>query len=159
MKRFSLNLREQKYIIRKVKQFDMGNPVMKKMAILWGLIAVLAGCNKPARTPAHYLPPSQYDMAIENLSITTNQLDAISKEKDLFIQALESFEQQKNKYGYLMDINGIQKQMQQFADWHKDITSRETNLEVRHSLNVFAAHNQVIKRKMTDPNPIEQAIP
>ncbi|MGD0078577.1 MAG: hypothetical protein ABSB91_08135, partial [Sedimentisphaerales bacterium] len=33
---------------------------------------------------------------------------------------------------------------------------RERNMEVQHALNVFAAHNQVIKRKMTDPN---QAIP
>ena len=132
---------------------------MKKLAIVVGSFFILAGCNNPAQNPAYNPSATQYDMAIENLSKTTNQLDAIRKEKDLFVKALESFEQQKNTYGYLMNINGIQKQMQRFSDWHKDISSRERKLEVRHSLNVFAAHNQVIKRKMTNPNYIEPAIP
>jgi hypothetical protein len=134
----------------------MRSPVMRKLVIILGAFVILAGCNRPAETPAYDPPVSQYDMAIENLSITTEQIEDIRKEKDLFIKSLESFERQKNEYGYLMDVNGIRRQMQRFADWHKDIAKRERSMEVQHALNVFAAHNQVIKRKMTDPN---QAIP
>jgi hypothetical protein len=127
---------------------------MRKLIVIIGFFIILAGCNTPADKSAHTasLQDSLYDTAIENLNTTTEQLEAIRKEKDLFVKSLEDFEQQRVEYAQFWEANQIQSQLQNFTDWHRDITLRERNLEVRHALNVLAAHNQVMKRKKSDPN-------
>lgn len=127
--------------------------MIKKLAVFPYLLVILTSCSRPATSKPAYIPPaSQYDIALENFGYTTNQLDAVGKEKDLFIKSLDDFEQQQSDYARLWDTNQIFSQMQRFADWHKDIAIRERNLEIRHALNILAAHQQVMKHKLTDPN-------
>jgi len=128
------------------------------MAITLCLL-MLVGCNRPAETTT--VPPSgsRFDLAIENLSFTTEQLESVRKEKDLFVNVLEDFEQQKAEDGPFLNANQLPSQMQDFADWHRDISHRERQLEVQHALNVFAAHSQVAKRRFADPNQTMLANP
>jgi hypothetical protein len=118
-------------------------------------LLMIVGC----RTPAHTPPVSRFDSAIENLSFTTEQLESVRREKDLFVNALENFEEQKTEYTAFLDSQRLHSQMQDFADWHRDISQRERHLEVRHALNVFAAHSQVAKRKFADQNQTMLANP
>jgi hypothetical protein len=120
---------------------------------------MLAGCNRPAETTTVPLSGSHFDLAIENLSITTEQLESVRKEKDLFVNVPEDFEEQKAADGPFLNANQFRSQMQDFADWHRDISQRERQLEVRHALNVFAAHSQVAKRRFADPNQTMLANP
>ena len=121
-------------------------------------LLMLAGCSKPARTTTVPAPVSRFDLAIENLSITTEQLESVRKEKDLFVNVLEDFEQQKAEYGPLLNANQLPSQMEDFADWHRDISQRERQLEMLHALNVFAAHSQVAKRRLADANQTSVSI-
>jgi len=121
---------------------------MKKTLVIFLLI--IAGC----KTPAHKPSPTQFDTAIENLSITTQQLDSLQKEKDLFVKALEDFERQKAEYGRLLNPDILSIQNQFFTDWHRDITLRERDLEFKHALNVFTAHSEAMKHKSPEPNHI-----
>jgi hypothetical protein len=116
---------------------------------------MIVGCN----TPTHIPPASRFDSAIENLSITTEQLESVRGEKDIFVNMLENFEEQKTEYAAFLDSQRLRSQMQDFADWHRDISQRERQLEVRHALNVFAAHSQVAKRRFADPNQTMLANP
>jgi hypothetical protein len=127
---------------------------MRKTVIAFGLL-IIAGC----KTPSSPAPVSRYDLAIENLSITTEQLEAVQKEKDLFVKVLEDFEQQKDEYRDFLNNSRLRPQMQDFEDWHQDISQREQELAIEHTINVFAAHNQVIKRRLADPNQIKFAGP
>jgi hypothetical protein len=135
------------------------NLMIRKLVIFVCFCVTLAGCSEPAvNKPAFKPSDSQYDIAIENLSVTTEKLDSIRKEKDLFVKSLEDFEQQQSDYPRFWNANRIQLQYQHFAVWHKDIAIRERNLEVQHALNTLAAHNQVMKRKMNDPNLTTQGL-
>ena len=125
---------------------------MKQTAIVLGLLITLAGCNRPAEIKTGTLSPSRFDLAIENLSVTTQQLESVRREKEFFVKALEDFEQQEAAYSAFLDAHQLRSQMQDFADWHRDISLRERALEVQHNLDVLAAHNQVAKRRFADPN-------
>jgi hypothetical protein len=118
----------------------------KTVVILWLLL--ISGC----KTPPAKQPESGFDIAIKNLSASTERLDSIRREKDFFIKSLEDFERQKAEYGQLLDYNDVRSQMQHFAEWHRDIAKRERALEFRHALNVLAAHHEVIKQKAAEPN-------
>jgi hypothetical protein len=120
---------------------------------------MLVGCNRPAETTTVPLSVSRFDSAIENLSITTEQLESVRREKDLFVNVLENLEEQKTEYAAFLDSQRLRSQMQDFAVWHRDISQRERQLEIRHALNVFAAHSQVEKRKFADPNQTMLANP
>ena len=131
---------------------------MKPTIIILGLLIAAAGCGRPTSSepaPASAASLTCYDMAIENLSTTTEQLESIRREKDFFVKSFEDFERQKAQYGQLWTSRQIRNQMQYFTDWHRDILQRERTLEFQHALNVLAAHNEVIKRKKADTNQIE----
>ena len=115
---------------------------MKNQALII-CVLLLVGCD----TQSRHSRISHYDAAIENLSVTAEQLDNVRKEKDFFIEVLEDFEQQKNEYRNLLNPIAIQIQMKRFTEWHNDISQRERKLEVQHALNVLAAHTQVARRK------------
>jgi hypothetical protein len=120
---------------------------MRTAIIILGLL-IISGCETPAYTP----PVSHFDLAIENLSITTEQLESVRREKDFFVRVLEDFEQQKTEYGHLLDARGLHRQIRDMGEWHRDISRRERAIEVQHALNVLAARNQLAKRKYLDPN-------
>jgi len=126
-----------------------------KNTVIVLLLFIIAGCNAPADKPA----PTNFDTAIENLSITTQQLESVRREKDLFVKVMEDYERQKAEHALFLDPNRFDSQAQDFTYWHRDITQRERDLEFRHALNVFAAHSQVIKRKSLDPNQTALADP
>jgi len=72
---------------------------------------------------------------------------------------LEDFEQQKDEYRDFLNNSQLRPRMQDFEDWHQDISQREQELEIEHIINVFTAHNQVIKRRLADPNQTKLAGP
>ena len=118
---------------------------MKQTMIVLVLLIILTGCNRQAKVKNETTSADLYDLAIENLSMTSEQLEAVQREKDFFVKSLEDFERQKAEYGFLLDTGQLRSQMQDFTDWHRDIARRERTLEVQHALNVLAAHNQVAK--------------
>jgi len=120
---------------------------MRKTAIILYLL-IIAGC----KTPSSYPPISRFDIAIENLSRTSQQLEDLRKEKDLFVKSLGDFEQQKAERSGVLDANDIDKQTRAFADWHLDIAQREKDLTIEHSMNVSAAHREIAKRRAAQPN-------
>ena len=120
---------------------------MRKTAIILYLL-IIAGC----KTPSSYPPVSRFDIAIENLSRTTQQLEDLRKEKDFFAKSLGDFEQQKTECGDFMDANELDKQTRAFARWHWDIAQREKDLTIEHSMNVFAAHREIAKRRAAETN-------
>lgn len=109
------------------------------------ILFIVAGCGQKRTV-------SSYDLAIEKLSITSQQLDSISKEKDLYVKVLDDFEKQKDEYGYMLNSHKINEQMQQLADWHRNITLREKEITFEHDLNVYDAQTQAA-RKQRDLNP------
>jgi sRNA-binding regulator protein Hfq len=127
---------------------------MKKAFIILAVL-VTAGCKSPVQKQY----TSDFDAAIENLSVTTEQLEAVRREKDFFVKVLEDFEQQKAEYPNLVNTQQIPGQIQIFDDWHRDIAQRERYLAMQHAINVFAAQNQVSKRRLADPNKIILASP
>jgi len=120
---------------------------MRKTAIIICLL-ITTGCKTPSNPP----PVSRFDIAIENLSITSQKLEDLRKEKDFFAKSLEDFEQQKAECDDFMDANEINKQTRAFARWHWDIAQREKDLTIEHSMNVFAAHREILKRRAAEPN-------
>lgn len=134
---------------------------MKQTVIILALLITVSGCNTPAEKGTPTLSASLYDSAIENLSMTTEQLESVRKEKDFFVKSLEDFERQKDEYGYLLDAGRLRSQMRDFTKWHRDISRRERILEVQHSLNVLAAHSRVAKRRSQAPKrtPADTASP
>jgi hypothetical protein len=120
---------------------------MRKTAIILYLL-IIAGC----KTPSSYPPISRFDIAIENLSRTSQQLEDLRKEKDLFAKSLGDFERQKAERSSVLDANDIDKQTRAFADWHLDIAQREKDLTIEHSMNVSAAHREIAKRRAAQPN-------
>jgi hypothetical protein len=120
---------------------------MRKTAIILYLL-IIAGCNTPSNLP----PVSRFDIAIENLSRTTQQLEDMRKEKDFFAKSLADFEQQKTECGDFMDANELDKQTMAFARWHWDIAQREKDITIEHSMNIFAAHREIAKRRAAEPN-------
>ncbi len=119
---------------------------MRKTAIIICLL-IIAGC----KTPSSYPPISRFDIAIENLSRTSQKLEDLRMEKDIFARLLEDFEQQKAERVGILDANDIDKQAKAFADWHLDIAQREKDLTIEHSMNVFAAHREILKRGAAEP--------
>jgi len=111
-------------------------------------LLIIAGCKTPNTPP----PVSRFDIAIENLSITTQKLEDLRIEKDIFALLLEDFEKQKTEQAGILDANEIDKQTKVFAKWHCDIAQREKDLAIEHSMNVFAAHREILKRKAEEPN-------
>jgi predicted nuclease of restriction endonuclease-like RecB superfamily len=109
-------------------------------------VLMIAGCKTSSSPPQ----VSHFDVAIENLSGTAEQLESVRREKDFLVKTLEDFEQQKAQYGYLLDTGQLNSQMQDFAEWHRDISWRERNLEVQHVLNILSAQVQVARHKTTD---------
>jgi hypothetical protein len=120
---------------------------MRKTVIIL-LLLIIGGCKTPSNPP----PVSRFDIAIENLSRTSQQLEDLRKEKDLFAKSLEDFEQQKTECGELLDAFKIAGQTRAFARWHWDIAQREKDLTIEHSMNVFAAHREILKRRAAEPN-------
>jgi HD-GYP domain-containing protein (c-di-GMP phosphodiesterase class II) len=120
---------------------------MRKTAIILYLL-IIAGCKTPSSPP----PLSRFDIAIENLSRTSQQLEDLRKEKDLFVKSLENFERQKAEHVGVLDANDIDKQTKFFAEWHRDIAQREKDITIEHSMNVSAAHREIAKRRATEPN-------
>jgi hypothetical protein len=120
---------------------------MRKTTVIICLL-VIAGCKTPSNPP----PVSRFDIAIENLSRTTQQLEDLRREKDFFAKSLADFEQQKTECGDFMDANELDKQTRAFARWHWDIAQREKDLTIEHSMNVFAAHREILKRRAAEPN-------
>ena len=115
---------------------------MSRTVIILCLL-IIAGCKTPNSPP----PVSRFDIAIENLSRTSQQLEDLRKEKDFFAKSLADFEQQKIECGDFMDANELDKQTKSFARWHWDIAQREKDLTIEHSMNVFAAHREIAKRR------------
>ena len=120
---------------------------MRKTVIILCLF-ILPGCKTPDNPPS----VSRFDIAIENLSRTSQQLEDLRREKDFFAKSLEDFEQQKAECGDFMDANEIARQTKAFAEWHCDIAQREKDLTIEHSMNVFAAHREILKRRAAEPN-------
>ena len=120
---------------------------MRKTAIVICLL-IITGCQTPDNTSSI----SRFDVAIENLSITSQKLEDLRMEKDIFAMLLDDFEQQKTAHGSTLDANKIDKQAMSFAEWHRDIAQREKDISIEHSLNVFAAHREIFKRKAAEPN-------
>jgi hypothetical protein len=120
---------------------------MIKTAIILFLL-IIAGCKTPSSPP----PVSRFDIAIENLSRTSQHLEDLRTEKDTFLRLLEDFEQQKAEHVGILDANEIAKQARTFAKWHRDIAQREKDLTIEHSMNVFAAHREILKRRAAEPN-------
>ena len=114
-------------------------------------LLMIVGCKTPSSPP----PVSHFDAAIENLSMTAEQLESVRQEKDFFVKSLEDFEQQKTEYGYILDSSRLRSQMQNFTEWHLDISKRERALEVQHALNVLAAHTQVAKHRTANSKKTE----
>jgi hypothetical protein len=73
-------------------------------------------------------------------------------EKDVFARLLEDFERQKAERAGILDANELDKQTRAFAEWHRDIAQREKDLTIEHSMNVFAAHREILKRRAAEPN-------
>ncbi|MBN2019908.1 MAG: hypothetical protein JW749_06755 [Sedimentisphaerales bacterium] len=119
------------------------------------VLVAIVGCKTPAEKPS--VPA--FDSAIENLSFTSEQLKLLSREKDFFIKTLEDFERQQAEYGSIINSHEFRRQKEDFAYWHRDIELRERELAMQHAINVFAAHNRVLKRKFADPNAISLANP
>jgi len=120
---------------------------MRKTAIIICLL-IIAGC----KTPSSYPPISRFDIAIENLSRTSQQLEDLRKEKDLFAKSLGDFERQKAERSSILDANDVDKQTKAFADWHRDIAQREKDITIEHSMNVSAAHREIAKRRAAKSN-------
>jgi 3-methyladenine DNA glycosylase Tag len=120
---------------------------MRKTAIILYLL-IIAGCKTPSNPP----PVSRFDIAIENLSITSQKLEDLRTEKDIFTKLLEDFEQQKSERAGILDANEIDKQTRAFAEWHRDIAQREKDLTIEHSTNIFAAHREIVKRRAAKSN-------
>jgi hypothetical protein len=120
---------------------------MSRTVIILCLL-IITGC----KTPSNPLPVSRFDIAIENLSKTSQQLEDLRKEKDLFAKSLEDFERQKAEHSSILDANDIDKQTRAFAEWHRDIAQREKDVTIEHSMNVFAAHRELVKRRAAEPN-------
>ena len=124
-----------------------GNSIMRKTAIILYLL-IIAGCKSPSSPPS----VSRFDIAIENLSITSQKLEYLRMEKDVFARLLEDFERQKAERAGILDANELDKQTRAFAEWHRDIAQREKDLTIEHSMNVFAAHREILKRRAAEPN-------
>ena len=120
---------------------------MRKTAIILYLL-IIAGCKTPNSPPS----VSRFDIAIENLSITSQKLEDLRMEKDIFAKLLEDFERQKAEHVGILDANEINKQTKTFAEWHRDIAQREKDLTIEHSMNIFAAHREILKRRAAEPN-------
>ena len=120
---------------------------MRNTVIILYLL-IVAGCKTPSSPP----PVSRFDIAIENLSITTQELEDLRMEKDIFVRLLDDFERQKTAHGSTLDANEFDKQTRAFAEWHSNITQREKDLNIEHSMNVFAAHREILKRRAAEPN-------
>ena len=118
---------------------------MRNTVIILSLL-IIAGCKMPSNPP----PISRFDIAIENLSRTSQQLEDLRKEKDIFAKLLDDFEQQKSEHASILDANEIDKQTKAFAEWHRDIAQREKDITIEHSTNVFAAHREIAKRRAAD---------
>ncbi len=127
---------------------------MKKTAIILYLL-IITGC----KTPSNPLPVSRFDIAIENLSITSQKLEDLRMEKDIFVRLLDDFEKQKAENTGILDADEIDKQTRVFAEWHRDITQREKDLTIEDAMNVLAAHREVAKRRAAKPNEIKLAGP
>ena len=127
---------------------------MRKTVIILYLL-IIAGC----KTPDNPRPVSRFDIAIENLSRTSQQLEDLRMEKDIFIRLLEDFEQQKAENTGILDANEIDKQTRTFAEWHRDIAQREKDLTIEHTMNVLAAHREIAKRRAAKSNKITFAGP
>ncbi|MGA2679598.1 MAG: hypothetical protein ABSF37_09910 [Sedimentisphaerales bacterium] len=127
---------------------------MKKTAIILYLL-IIAGC----KTPDNPRPVSRFDIAIENLSITSQKLEDLRMEKDIFIRLLDDFEKQKAEHAGILDANEIDKQTRAFAEWHRDIAQREKDLTIEDAMNVLAAHREILKRRAAERNEITLANP
>jgi hypothetical protein len=118
---------------------------MRKTVIILCLF-ILPGCKTPSSPP----PVSRFDIAIENLSITSQKLEDLRTEKDIFARLLEDFERQKAEHVGILDASEIDKQTKAFTDWHRSIAQREKDITIEHSMNVFAAHREIAKRRVVD---------
>ena len=127
---------------------------MRKTVVILYLL-IIAGCKTPDNPP----PVSRFDIAIENLSITSQKLEDLRMEKDIFVKLLDDFEQQKAENTSILDANEIDKQTKVFAEWHRDIAQREKDLTIEYTMDVLAAHREVAKRKATKSNEFTLASP
>ena len=86
-------------------------------------------------------------------------MEELRREKDFFVKVLEDFEEQKAQHYNLLNSQPLRDQMRDLASWHRDIAQREKDLAILHDICVYAAHNQVIKRRYADMNAITLADP
>jgi uncharacterized protein HemY len=127
---------------------------MRKTVVILTLL-IIGGCKTPGNLPAP--PVSRFDIAIENLSITSQKLEDLRAEKEIFTSLLADFEQQKAENA--LDTEAVDKQIKAFAEWHRDISQREKDLNIEYSMNVSAAHREILKRKEAEANEITLASP
>jgi len=108
-----------------------------RRAILLFIVMFIVGCNSQSGKPS----ASTANLAIDNLSRMSEQLDSIGREKDLFADTFDDFETQQAVYSPLFDCNHPQSDAPlAFQTWHGDIQRRETALQRQHALNVLIAH-------------------
>ena len=127
---------------------------MRRTAIILYLL-IITGC----KAPDNPRPVSRFDIAIEDLSITSQKLEDLRMEKDIFVRLLDDFEKQKAEHIGILDANEIDKQTRVFAEWHRDIAQREKDLTIEHAMNVLAAHREILKRRAAERNEITLASP
>jgi hypothetical protein len=127
---------------------------MRRTVIILYLL-IIAGC----KAPDNPRPVSRFDIAIENLSITSQKLEDLRMEKEIFVRLLNDFEKQKAENTGILDADEIDRQAMTFAEWHRDIAQREKDLTIEHSMNVLAAHREVEKRRAAEQNKITLASP
>ena len=127
---------------------------MKKTFIIV-IFLTIGGCKTPSPEPAK----SALDSAIENLSASTEQLEALSREKEFFVKVLDDFERQQAQDANVIGSRQAHKLKQDLARWHEDISRREKAFAAMHALNICAAHNLIAKQKSQEPNQISLAPP
>ena len=108
----------------------------------------ISGCSN---TPAEKKSVSKYDLAVKKLSITSEELDSIGREKDLYVKVLDDMESQQSEFGYLFNSQQMFYEMRILSDWHYDIAQRERAISFEHALNIYDAHIQAMK-KYADSN-------
>ncbi len=65
---------------------------MKQTTIILVLLITLMGCSRQARVKNEITSADLFDLAIENLSMTAEELESVRREKDFFVKSLEDFE-------------------------------------------------------------------
>jgi hypothetical protein len=120
---------------------------VQKILII-AVVLLLSGCTSRTVSPR----ASRYDVIIENLSRTTDQLDSIRCEKGFFVKVWNDSEDQRADFAELMFNRSGQYDAEAFAKWHEDIAAREEQISRQHALNVLFAHIKAGQMTCDNPN-------